>query len=94
MEQAGGAASTGTCRILDVQPKDIHERIPTFIGSIENVYELDQFFEYYGSDEMESPEKWWPTVLQNHAQNKKSRYFKKIRNNKQDLCCVLAQSIA
>ena len=57
MEQAGGAASTGTCRILDVQPKDIHERIPTFIGSIENVYELDQFFEYYGSDEMESPEK-------------------------------------
>jgi fructose-1,6-bisphosphatase len=51
MEQAGGAASTGTGRILDVQPTAIHQRIPTFVGSIENVYELDQFHAYYGGDE-------------------------------------------
>ena len=50
MEQAGGAASTGTGRILDVKPTKIHMRVPTFLGSIENVFELDQFHEYY-SDE-------------------------------------------
>lgn len=50
IEQAGGAASTGTGRILDVMPTEIHQRIPTFVGSIENVYELDQFHTYYGAD--------------------------------------------
>ena len=53
MEQAGGAASTGTGRILDVQPTEIHQRVPTFVGSIENVFELDQFFEYYENDSSE-----------------------------------------
>lgn len=48
MEQAGGAGSTGHGRILDVKPKEIHERVPTFLGSIENVFELDQFYKYYG----------------------------------------------
>lgn len=51
MEQAGGAGSTGKGRILDVKPTEIHERVPTFLGSIENVFELDQFFRYYGGDE-------------------------------------------
>lgn len=46
MEQAGGAGSTGTGRILDVQPTEIHERTPVYLGSIENVFELDQFFQY------------------------------------------------
>ena len=40
MEQAGGAASTGYGRILDVKPTDIHQRVPTFLGSVENVFEL------------------------------------------------------
>lgn len=48
MEQAGGAGSTGKGRILDVLPKEIHERVPTFLGSVENVFELDQFHKYYG----------------------------------------------
>lgn len=47
MEQAGGAGSTGRQRILNIRPSDIHERVPTFLGSIENVYELDQFCKYY-----------------------------------------------
>ena len=47
MEQAGGAGSTGKGRILDVIPTEIHQRVPAFLGSIENVYELDQFFQYY-----------------------------------------------
>lgn len=50
IEQAGGAASTGRGRILDIKPTDIHQRVPTFLGSEENVFELDQFHRYY-SDE-------------------------------------------
>lgn len=26
-------------------------RVPTFLGSTENVFELDQFYRYYGDDE-------------------------------------------
>lgn len=51
IEQAGGAASTGHGRILDVQPTEIHMRVPTFLGSIENVFELDQFHKYYSEED-------------------------------------------
>lgn len=51
LEQAGGAGSTGHGRILDVRPTETHERVPTFLGSIENVYELDQFYKYYSAEE-------------------------------------------
>lgn len=51
LEQAGGAGSTGRGRILDVVPTKIHQRIPTFLGSIENVFELDQFYKYYSDDD-------------------------------------------
>mmetsp|Transcript_8859 Transcript_8859/g.11781 ORF Transcript_8859/g.11781 Transcript_8859/m.11781 type:complete len:447 (-) Transcript_8859:95-1435(-) len=57
MEQAGGAGSTGYGRILNVKPNDIHQRVPTFLGSIENVYELDQFCKYY-SEEDEDQQRW------------------------------------
>jgi len=50
LEQAGGAGSTGSQRILNVKPTDIHQRVPTFLGSIENVFELDQFHTYYGGE--------------------------------------------
>ncbi len=33
IEQAGGAASTGTQRILDVAPEEIHQRVPVILGS-------------------------------------------------------------
>ncbi len=33
VEQAGGKAHTGTERVLDVQPKELHQRVPIFIGS-------------------------------------------------------------
>jgi fructose-1,6-bisphosphatase I len=36
-EQAGGRASTGKMRILDVVPKGIHERHPVYIGSAEEI---------------------------------------------------------
>jgi fructose-1,6-bisphosphatase I len=33
VEQAGGAASDGTARIMDVQPTELHQRTPLYIGS-------------------------------------------------------------
>ena len=33
MEQAGGAATTGRVRILDIQPTELHQRVPVVIGS-------------------------------------------------------------
>jgi len=37
VEQAGGAASTGYERVLDVQPRHLHQRVPVFIGSASDV---------------------------------------------------------
>lgn len=44
-EQAGGVATTGTQRILDIVPKSIHERCPVFLGSREDVLDLMKFYE-------------------------------------------------
>lgn len=43
-EQAGGAASTGRERIMEVQPKDMHQRVPLVIGSREEVALAEQFY--------------------------------------------------
>jgi fructose-1,6-bisphosphatase I len=37
VEQAGGAASDGTQRILDIHPTELHQRTPLFIGSKNDV---------------------------------------------------------
>lgn len=37
VEQAGGKASTGMMRILEVEPKALHQRVPLIIGSAEDV---------------------------------------------------------
>lgn len=37
MEQAGGLASTGQGRIMEVMPEEIHQRVPVIIGSKEEV---------------------------------------------------------
>ncbi len=37
MEQAGGAATTGSGRILDIKPEDLHQRVPVILGSSEEV---------------------------------------------------------
>jgi len=44
-KQAGGLATTGTKRILDIQPTQIHERCPVFLGSKEDVQDLIKFYE-------------------------------------------------
>ncbi|MDB4974093.1 MAG: fbp [Myxococcaceae bacterium] len=33
VEQAGGIASTGSERVLDINPSELHQRVPLFIGS-------------------------------------------------------------
>ncbi|MBI2882044.1 MAG: class 1 fructose-bisphosphatase [Candidatus Tectomicrobia bacterium] len=45
VEQAGGAASDGKRRILDVVPQSLHQRTPLIIGSRENVALAEQFFQ-------------------------------------------------
>jgi fructose-1,6-bisphosphatase I len=37
VEQAGGAATDGVSRILDIEPTDLHQRTPLFIGSKSDV---------------------------------------------------------
>ncbi|MFZ2267743.1 MAG: class 1 fructose-bisphosphatase [Azonexus sp.] len=52
VEQAGGAASTGRCRILDVQPEALHQRLPVILGSKNEVERLERYHREYdaGSD--------------------------------------------
>src|SRR5438105_6664233 len=44
VEQAGGAATTGAERILDIQPASLHQKVPLIIGSREDVDEYDRFY--------------------------------------------------
>jgi fructose-1,6-bisphosphatase I/sedoheptulose-1,7-bisphosphatase/fructose-1,6-bisphosphatase I len=43
VEQAGGAASTGRQRILDVPPEALHQRIPVILGSKNEVERLERY---------------------------------------------------
>jgi fructose-1,6-bisphosphatase I len=44
VEQAGGAASTGTERILDIQPTSLHQKVPLIIGSKDDVRLYEKFY--------------------------------------------------
>jgi fructose-1,6-bisphosphatase I len=43
VEQAGGAASSGHERILDMEPRHLHQRVPVFIGSVADVRLAEDF---------------------------------------------------
>jgi fructose-1,6-bisphosphatase I len=45
VEKAGGKASNGKIRILDVEPTDVHQRTPMFIGSKLMMEELETYLE-------------------------------------------------
>ena len=49
VEQAGGKASDGFRRILDVKPQELHQRIPLFIGSVEMVMKAEEYMAKYSS---------------------------------------------
>ena len=42
VEQAGGRASTGTMRILEVEATQLHQRVPLIIGSMDDVLEAER----------------------------------------------------
>ena len=42
-EQAGGKASDGFSRILDIEPQELHQRVPFFCGSKEMVEKAEEF---------------------------------------------------
>jgi fructose-1,6-bisphosphatase I len=43
VEQAGGAASTGRARLLEVVPQSLHQRVPVFLGSKNEVGRAAQY---------------------------------------------------
>ena len=43
IEQAGGAASTGRGRILEVQPTALHQRVPVMLGSKNEIERLERY---------------------------------------------------
>lgn len=45
IEQAGGKATTGTQRILEIVPEKLHQRVPLFIGSSEMVDLAVKFYQ-------------------------------------------------
>ncbi|OQX78425.1 MAG: fructose-bisphosphatase class I, partial [Bacteroidetes bacterium 4484_249] len=46
-EQAGGKASDGKRRIMELQPESLHQRSPLFIGSSHMVEKAEYFMNYY-----------------------------------------------
>jgi len=51
IEQAGGRATDGKQRMLDIQPEKLHQRIPIYIGSEEDVKMVEKFM---AEEEVES----------------------------------------
>ena len=47
MEQAGGIATDGENRIMDIEPTELHQRVPFFVGSPNMVKTLEGFLEEY-----------------------------------------------
>ena len=51
VEAAGGMATTGTQRILDIKPTELHQRVPIFIGSANMV---EKALEFVGAGKAEA----------------------------------------
>lgn len=51
IEQAGGIASDGVNRILDINPTQLHQRVPFFVGSKNMVRKVEEFLETYHDEE-------------------------------------------
>lgn len=48
VEQAGGAATNGRIRIMDVRPEKLHERVPVFMGSKKEVERVTKYHKEMG----------------------------------------------
>ncbi|HQX25485.1 MAG TPA: class 1 fructose-bisphosphatase [Pseudomonadota bacterium] len=49
VEQAGGAASTGRTRLLDDQPRELHQRVPVILGSKREVERIELYHREFDS---------------------------------------------
>lgn len=45
VEHAGGRGSDGKTRILSIQPVELHQRLPLFLGSSDDMHELESYDE-------------------------------------------------
>jgi fructose-1,6-bisphosphatase I/sedoheptulose-1,7-bisphosphatase len=55
IEQAGGLASTGRARVLDIVPEDLHQRIAFIFGAREEVERIEQYHRDHNVVEDEAP---------------------------------------
>ncbi len=46
-EQAGGKASDGFTRIMDINPTELHQRVPFYVGSKKMVEKAEEFMEKF-----------------------------------------------
>ncbi|WP_104041816.1 class 1 fructose-bisphosphatase [Vibrio hyugaensis] len=51
IEQAGGLASDGVNRIMDLKPTELHQRVPFFVGSKNMVNKVEAFLELHRDEE-------------------------------------------
>jgi len=49
VEQAGGLATTGKTRIMDLVPQNVHQRIPVILGSPDDVRECRRYYDAFTS---------------------------------------------
>ncbi len=50
VEQAGGIATTGYERILDIEPKALHQRVPVILGSKSEVTDILNYHKQYAKE--------------------------------------------
>lgn len=53
IEKAGGMATTGHQRVLDIVPSSIHQRVPIWLGSKDDVQEFLDVVAKYGDDHLQ-----------------------------------------
>jgi len=51
IEQAGGLASTGRQRICDVQPEELHQRVPVILGAKQEVERIERYHQEFETGE-------------------------------------------
>ena len=51
VEQAGGCATTGRTRIMDIEPTNVHQRVPCILGSKDDVEDLIDSYEAFPTDD-------------------------------------------
>ena len=49
VEQAGGRATTGRERVLDVMPESLHQRVPLILGSRNEVERIERYHAEHAS---------------------------------------------